>query len=112
MAKRIVAIIVLVLFTVCMASPALCDDPIKKLGRGIANVLTCPLEITQQMGRASDADGPIAGFTYGLLKGVAMTGVRALVGVYEIATFPVPFPQDYRPILRDPEFIWAPELTA
>ena len=34
---------------------------------------------------------------------------RAVVGVYEIATFPIPLPKDYEPIITDPEFILQKE---
>jgi hypothetical protein len=35
-----------------------------------------------------------------------MMCVRAVVGVYEIATFPIPLPKGYGPILKDPEFFF------
>ena len=31
-------------------------------------------------------------------------GNRAVVGAYEVVTFPIPLPSDYEPILTDPEF--------
>ena len=104
MIKRTVIAVIIFSFLVAIAAPAYCDDPLKKLGRGICNVATCPLELLKQPSDVSNADGPMAGLTYGILKGAAMVGVRALVGVYEIATFPIPVPQDYKPILTNPEF--------
>lgn len=92
------------LFVVGLAGSAYCDTALKKLGRGFCNVITSPLEIGEQTQRVNNSDGPMAAVTYGLLKGVIMTGVRAVVGVYEIATFPIPFPRQYKPILKDPEF--------
>jgi len=77
---------------------------LKKLGRGLANVLTCPYEVVYRIGEANDEDGVIAAFTWGIINGVFRVGYRAVVGVYEVATFPIPFPADYKPIITDPEF--------
>ena len=93
-----------------ITSSAYCDDALKKLGRGICNCVTFPFEIFEQIKRTNLSDGPMAGWTWGLLKGVGMTGVRAVVGVYEVVTFPVPLPKHYAPILKDPEF-FAEEMN-
>ena len=106
MAKKILLVAIIVLIILNLSSPAYCDNAIKKLGRGACNVITSPFEIIEQTKRVNNSDGPMAGFTYGFLKGVVMTGVRAVVGVYEIATFPIPFPKNYKPILNDPEFFF------
>jgi putative exosortase-associated protein (TIGR04073 family) len=105
MKKLIIAAIIFISF-ISFTGAGYCDDPLKKLGRGICNILTCPLEIVKQSSDAANADGPWAGLTYGMLKGVGMTAVRAVVGVYEVGTFPFPVPKDYSPILNDPEFFW------
>lgn len=99
----LVALMITLLMGV-VATNAYCDDALKKLGRGICNCITFPLEIFEQIKRVNLSDGPMAGWTWGLLKGVGMTGVRAVVGVYEVATFPIPLPKHYEPILKDPEF--------
>lgn len=70
-----------------------------KLGRGVANALggwlEIPLNIGQRMS-ASDTGGSFfTGLAYGLFKGVVRTGV----GVYETATFLLPYPEDFAPIL-------------
>ena len=104
MAKKICVMVIVSFFAASVAAPAYCDDALKKLGRGTANVLTAPLELLEQQQRANRDDGPFAGLTYGVFKGVCMTGVRALVGVYEIVTFPIPIPKNYKPILKNPEF--------
>ena len=79
---------------------------ITKLGRGVCNCITFPFELFLQMSRTNRCDGPMAGVTVGLLKGVGMAGIRAAVGVYEVATFPLPCPECYRPILTDPEYMF------
>ena len=102
--KRMVVIGLAFILSVSLLTPAYCDDAGKKLGRGICNAVTFPLEIVEQIKRVNNTDGPMASATYGVLKGVGMAGIRALVGVYEIATFPIPLPKGYKPILTDPEF--------
>ena len=87
-----------------------CDDPVKKLGRGICNVVTCPFELVAQPADVANSDGPFAAATYGVLKGIGMTVVRGMVGAYEIVTFPVPLPKDYKPILTDPEFFFEESI--
>lgn len=91
------------------AEPAPCttgNDMLRKLGRGAANIATAPCELFNQMGKVNCSNGPIAGLTWGLLRGIGMIGVRAVVGVYEVATFPIPCPPCYEPILTDPEFFF------
>ncbi len=80
------------------------NGPVKKLGRGAANVVTSPFELTKCMGDTKAEKGVFAGLTWGVLKGAVNIVKRAVVGVYEIATFPIPLPKDYEPILEDPEF--------
>lgn len=98
------------ILSLIVVSSASCDDALKKLGRGVANVATCVLEVPEQMGRINDSDGPLAGVTFGLFKGIGMLCVRAVVGVYEVATFPLPFPKAYQPILKDPEFFFEDKI--
>ena len=96
--------IVLLLAIIFMCGNSHADTALKKLGRGAANVITCPIEIVYRIGEVNKEDGPIAAFTWGVLNGVWRTGVRAVVGVYEIITFPFPLPKNYKPIVDDPEF--------
>ena len=100
----IFAVIVAVLF-VSQASFAFdIDGPIRKLSRGGANILTCIIELPKNIGEVNYEDGPIAALTYGLAKGLYRTGLRGVVGIYELVTAPIPFPANYAPIINDPEF--------
>jgi len=99
--KKIISVLLVVLF---ISSVAFADGPIKKLGRGLANIVTCPLEIIKGVSDANSENGPIAAISFGVLKGVFNTGIRVVVGAYEVITFPIPIPRDYSPILTDPEF--------
>ena len=107
MAKRLILFaLAFLLLSGAFRSDAHCDDATKKLGRGFCNVVTCPFELALQPSRVNTSDGPMAAATWGVLKGIGMTGLRALVGVYEVVTFPIPFPKQYKPILKDPEFFF------
>jgi len=104
--KSVIIGLVAVFLVLSFASSAYCDDMIKKFGRGICNIITCPLEFLEQIKRVNNADGPAASMTVGVLKGIAMTVTRGVVGVYEVVLFPVPIPKDYGPVLTDPEFFF------
>lgn len=106
MAKRSVLIGLIILLVLSFAVPAYCDDALKKLGRGVCNIATSPYELVFQMMKSNNSDGPFAGATVGVLKGISMIVVRAAVGAYETVTFPFPIPKDYQPILKDPEFFF------
>ena len=106
MAKRLFIIGLISLFIIVSFTPAYGDTSLKKLGRGVSNCLTFPAEILLQISRVNTSDGPIAALTWGVLKGFAWSSVRAIVGVYEVATFPIPYPKNYRPIMTDPEFFF------
>ncbi|MFH1552405.1 MAG: exosortase system-associated protein, TIGR04073 family [Candidatus Omnitrophota bacterium] len=107
--KKFVAILIVAGLVLALTSPAYAGDAVKKLGRGLANVATSPLELFQGMGDAKTENGIFAGLTWGILKGTVDVVTRAAVGVYEIATFPIPMPKGYDPILKDPEFILEKE---
>jgi len=94
------------LLIVSSASPAFCDGPVTKLGRGICNMVTFPLEIPEQISRENNSDGPFAGSTVGVLKGLGCALSRACVGLYETVTFMLPGNDDYEPVLKDPEYFF------
>lgn len=103
---RIFLYVLVLLFLIFFTTPGYCDDAIKKLGRGISNIVSCPFELVAQPSKVNETDGPMASITWGILKGVGMTCLRGAVGVYETITFPFPLPKGYRPILTDPEFFF------
>ncbi len=106
MTNKIVLIgLILFLLAAVFTAPGYCDDAVKKLGRGLCNMGTFPCEVFLQVSRVNNTDGPLAAATWGILKGVGMSIFRLGVGVYEVATFPIPGPEHYGPILTDPEFV-------
>ena len=96
----IVVMFVLMLATVCFAS-----DPFTKLGRGVANTLTGWVELPKNIYKTSVDENAFAGMTLGVAKGAGMTIVRTGAGIFEIATFPFPLPENYKPIL-EPEYVF------
>ena len=101
--KKIVALM-LIIFIFGMSAISYADTPIKKLGRGFANIFTCLLEIPKRISDANAESGPIAAATFGFLNGLFQTCIRGVVGIYEVVTFPIPLPSRFGPVLTDPEF--------
>ena len=102
----IIALVMVMVLAVASASYA--QDPAKKLGRGLANILTGWVELPKNIYDVSVEDNPLAGLTIGLAKGIGMTIVRTGAGIYEVVTFPFPIPEDYGPVL-EPEFVFSEE---
>ena len=105
--KGLIVLFVMVL-VLAVAASSYAQDPAKKLGRGLANILTGWIELPKNIYDTSVEDNPLAGLTIGLAKGVGMTIVRTGAGIYEVVTFPFPIPEDYAPVL-EPEFIFSEE---
>ena len=99
--------LVSVLFVLTLSTATVCfaNDAFTKLGRGVANVLTGWVEIPKNVYNVSVEENALTGATLGLAKGAGMTIVRTGAGIFEIATFPFPLPQDYKPIL-EPEYVF------
>ncbi len=76
----------------------------KKLGRGISNVAFGWLEIPKGVEDVGDKNNFIAAATWGPIYGAGKAAVRTLAGAYEIATFPVPWPKNFEPLVQ-PEFM-------
>ena len=83
------------------------NGPLRKLGRGLANVATCPFELIRTPELVGRQDGYFAAMSVGFVEGAWRTILRATVGVFEVATFYAEIPKNnYQPILK-PEFVWA-----
>lgn len=107
--KRLVVIFVLLsLVSGSLATGVFAQDPIRKLGRGLANLSTGFLEVPINIVDAAEEEGFIAATTYGLVRGLAMALLRTGIGVYETVTFLIPLPWRYEPIL-EPEFLMSEE---
>lgn len=79
----------------------------RKLGRGFVNMSTGWIEFPKAMYVISEEWGPAFGAVFGSLHGLEVSVVRTLAGVYEAATFPVPIPAEYAPVvLPTSAFTW------
>jgi len=105
MVKGLILCIAILLALNIVTSSCYAQDPAKKLGRGIANILTGWVELPKNIYDTSVEDNPLSGLTIGLAKGIGMTIVRTGAGVYETVTFPFPIPEGYTPVL-EPEFVF------
>ena len=92
-------------FTLSLATVCFANDPFTKLGRGLANTLTGWVEIPKNIYTTTVEENALSGMTLGLAKGAGMTIVRTGAGIYEIATFPFPLPENYKAIL-EPEYVF------
>ena len=104
MKRKSLIVLLLVLMIINMASMSYAQEMTRKLGRGVGNILTGWIELPKNVYDTSVDSNVLAGVTLGLVKGVGMTVMRTVVGAYETVTFPIPFPEDYRPIV-EPEFV-------
>ena len=77
----------------------------RKLQRGFLNIALSPIELSNQFAKRKNEDTILPSWIRASLEGTAYLAGRALVGAYEIATFPVAAPASYKPVLQ-PEFAW------
>lgn len=102
----------ILLFILCLtssAAAAFADAEYRwndKLGRGVVNFFTSPLEIPRNINNVSDEKGPALGWTVGLIAGFAQGIVRAGVGIIETVTFPFDFPDEDKAPLMKPAYAW------
>lgn len=104
-AARGSVMVLMMVLMLSISSACFAQDAFSKLGRGVANVLTGWVEIPKNIYSTSLEDNALAGATLGLAKGAGMTIVRTGAGIFEVATFPFPLPEGYKPIL-EPEYVF------
>ncbi|MGH7275321.1 MAG: exosortase system-associated protein, TIGR04073 family [Nitrospiria bacterium] len=80
----------------------------QKFIRGMANTFTGWVEMPKQMYLRTSKGPLVIGVVQGILEGIGMSLARTSAGLYDIATFPVPLPWHYGPIL-EPEYVWQDE---
>ena len=82
------------------------DGMLRKLGRGIANVVTCPLEVLRTPALVTRREGIISGWSIGVVQGIWRTVLRGVTGVFEVATFYAEIPGGFAPLMK-PEFVFS-----
>lgn len=91
--------------TATPAHAAVEGGPIRKLGRGLTNLVTGWLELPVQVMQTTERSGSLAGMTEGLGRGVVLGLGRTVVGALELVSFPIPNPTTrYGPVI-EPEFV-------
>ncbi len=101
---KVVIVSLVILTMLSVSSMCYAQDVLRKLGRGLANILTGWIEIPKNIYDTSVEENVGMGLTVGLAKGIGMTVVRTGAGIYETITFPFPLPEDYEPLL-EPEYV-------
>ncbi|MFH1791489.1 MAG: exosortase system-associated protein, TIGR04073 family [Candidatus Omnitrophota bacterium] len=94
------AVFAVLLIFVFTSAEAYADNAIDKLCRGLVSILSSPLELFTTIGDCMKKDGPAVGICTGLGQGIWNTGIKAAAGVYETATFLIPIPAGYKPVLK------------
>lgn len=81
------------------------DGPIRKLGRGLANVGFGMWEVPIKVLETRAIDGGVAASTLGVVSGFLAAVQRTTIGLFEVVTFPFPQPNGTYEPLVEPEFI-------
>jgi putative exosortase-associated protein (TIGR04073 family) len=98
-------IILLTCLLLALGSPLRAEDnPKTKLGRGMVNVVTAPLEIVKQTRLywkkgAQKTPHIIVWMFSGFVKGVVNTVTREVSGMWDIVSFPFAVPSEYKPLV-------------
>ena len=82
------------------------EGALRKLGRGLVNVVTSPGELVRMTEIVGRRDGYVAASSVGILQGLWRTVLRAGAGVYDAATFFAEVPANFEPVV-EPEFVFA-----
>jgi putative exosortase-associated protein (TIGR04073 family) len=76
------------------------STPGQKALRGATNLsLGLLLELPKTIYYETKEQGPLLGIPAGFLAGFGLGLMRTAVGAYELLTFPIALPDDYKPIL-------------
>jgi putative exosortase-associated protein (TIGR04073 family) len=86
--------------------PTVRRAPADQFGRALGNLFFGWFEVGRNMIRIGREEGDVAGFTKGLGLGFWRTGVREVVGVFELVTFPFGWSA-----VVEPEYIFQTSYT-
>ena len=87
------------------------STPGQKALRGVANLtLGLFIEWPKTICYEAREQGPLIGIPTGFLAGFGLGLMRMGAGVWELATFPIPLPADYKPLLS-PRYPFEPGRT-
>ncbi len=77
---------------------------LRKLQRGVLNIALSPIEISHELHKEKKKDEYFPSWVSGLGRGIIYTAGRALSGVYDLVTAPIPVPSHYEPLIY-PELV-------
>lgn len=103
-----VVLVALGMYSVCLQASEIEPNGTswRKAQRGLLNIALSPIEISNELAKEIKNDTFPPSWVAGIGRGTAFMVGRALVGAYELVTFPIPYPAaNYEPILS-PEFAW------
>lgn len=75
----------------------------RKFQRGLLNIFFSPVEISAALEPEKTKDTLIPSWFFGFSRGAINAVIRAMTGIYEVVTTPIPSPPHYQPIYH-PEF--------
>jgi len=101
--RRSLAMLLISILVISMASAAYAANPLQKLKRGLINSSTSWIEVPKTIYEESKETNPFTGLVYGSLKGSGHCIMRTGAGAYETSTFL--FPQYDEPVL-EPEYVF------
>lgn len=111
MKPRLTALFLLLIMSSGFSQPLFAAElensgtPLRKLQRGFLNVALSPWELAHELSQNKKTDSLVPTWFGGIGRGSLYTVGRALTGVYEMVSFPIPAPANYEPVLQ-PEFAW------
>ena len=103
--KKAIGAVLFIALVFSFAASGFAYGPMDKLSRGAVNIVVSPMEVVDAIWGYWSEDNYPAGLTWGPVVGTFNCVKRAVVGVYEVVTFPFPIPADYWPILDEPTFM-------
>ena len=92
--KKVFAVLLIGVFLVGGTAYAK-GGPFTKFGRGLTNVLLSPGEIIYQPAKLAEDNNGVIAVVGGVPKGFAFIPVRIALGVYDLVTFFLPWPDHF-----------------
>lgn len=113
--KKLIAVVTLgfvlsfyVFVSSSLAQENTTDDKIgDKFSRGVVNTSLGWVDFPKTIYYESTEKNVAYGLTVGAVKGIGHSVTRTLVGVYDVVTFPFPYPNDYKPLMK-PDYVLQP----
>ena len=93
--KKIMAVLLISMFVIGGTAHAKGSGPFTKFGRGMTNILLSPAELVYQPMKMGEDNNALISLIGGVPKGIVFLPVRLSLGVYDLATFFIPYPKSF-----------------